>query len=101
MKNNQTEKEYNLDNHWHLDKRVPLAIVVALVLQTIYFTIFITKLDSRVGTLEGKVVEMSGAYKEVVEIRVHQEYLQRQMESLDKFLRDDVEWIKPKPTRAR
>lgn len=99
--NNKRRKEDVLDNHWHLDKRVPLSIILALILQTIYFTVFITKLDSRVGVLETQVVEMSTAYKEMVEIRVHQEYMQKQMESLDKFLRDDVEWIKPPKKSAR
>lgn len=85
-----------LDNHWHLDKKVPMAIILAIILQTIYFTIFLTKLDSRVANNETKIAEMSTAYKEMVEIRIHQEYMQKKLEDLDEFLRDDVEWVKPK-----
>ena len=82
--------------HWHLDKRVPLAIVFAIILQTIYFTIFLTKLDSRVGVNEAKIAEMSAAYKDIVEIRVHQEYMTKQLDGLEEFLKEDIEWIKPK-----
>lgn len=44
---------------WHLDKKVSISVIVALVgiiagmfLQTIYVTSYFTKLDSRVETLE-------------------------------------------------
>lgn len=94
-------RKSDLDNHWHLDKKVPMAIILAIILQTIYFTIFLTKLDSRVANNESKIAEMSTAYKEMVEIRVHQEYMQKQLDALDKFLRDDVEWIKPPKKSAR
>lgn len=95
----QNRKGDNLDNHWHLDKRVPLSIIVALILQTIYFTIFLTKLDSRVGVLEANSVEVRETIKDMVEIRIHQEYMADKMEKLDNFLRDDIEWVKPKRER--
>ena len=95
----QERRKDELDNHWHLDKRVPMSIIVALILQTIYFTIFITKLDSRLGVAETKIAEMSDAYKDIVEIRVHQEYMAKRIDKLDSFLRDDVEWVKPKRNR--
>lgn len=88
-----------LDNHWHLDKRVPLAIVLALVLQTIYFTIFLTRLDSRVGSLEDNQVDVIETTKDMTEIKIHQNYIKEKLDKLDSFLRDDVEWIKPKPRR--
>lgn len=97
----QERRASALDNHWHLDKKVPMAIIVAIILQTIYFTIFLTKLDSRVGVNESKLADMSQAYKEMVEIRIHQEYILKDLEKLDNFLRDDVEWVKPKPKRDK
>ncbi len=100
-KQQQERRKDELDNHWHLDKRVPMSIIVALILQTIYFTIFITKLDSRLGVAEAEIAEMSDAYKEIVEIRVHQEYMTKKLDNIDVFLRNDVEWVKPKYKRNK
>lgn len=91
----------DLDNHWHLDKRIPIAIVFAFILQTIYFTVFITKLDSRVAVLEDDKIEIRKTIQDMAEIRVHQEYILKDLEKLDKFLRDDVEWVKPKKRSTR
>lgn len=33
---------------WHLDKKVPISILVILIVQTISFVVFLTKMDSRV-----------------------------------------------------
>lgn len=40
---------------WHLDKKVPLSIIVALLVQTATLIIWGTKLDSRVATVEQSV----------------------------------------------
>lgn len=88
-----------LDNHWHLDKRVPLSIIVALILQSIYFTIFLTKLDGRVGVLEKDSVEVHRVIKNMAEIRIHQRYMADKLDKIDEFLRDDIEWVKPKRKR--
>ena len=90
-----------IDNHWHLDKRIPIAIVFAFILQTIYFTIFLTKLDSRVSTLEATSVDVRKTIQDMAEIRVHQQYIKDELKEISRFLRDDVDWIKPKNKRAR
>lgn len=43
-----------IDDHqtWHLDRRVPVGIIIAIIIQTIGILIWATKLDSRVGVLE-------------------------------------------------
>ena len=91
----------NMENHWHLDKRIPIAIVFAFVLQTIYFTVFITKLDSRVGTLEANHTDIRKTIQDMAEIKIHQRYLKEDFDKLNSFLRDDVEWIKPKKRRTK
>ena len=40
--------------NWHLDRKVPIGIIIALVMQTFGILIWATKLDSRVGYLETK-----------------------------------------------
>ena len=42
----------NGDPGWHLDKRVPISIIIAMVLQTAAILVWATRLDYRVGTLE-------------------------------------------------
>ena len=94
-KQQKDRRKEDLDNHWHLDKRIPIAIIFAVVLQTIYFTVFITKLDSRVMTLERNQVNIRETIEDMTEIRVHQNYIKEKLDKLDIFLRDDVEWVKP------
>ena len=98
----------DLDNHWHLDKRVPIAIVFAFILQTVYFTVFLTKLDSRVSEnnkhiqlLERDREEGRKTLEDIAEIKIHQRYLREKFEKLNDFLRDDVEWIKPKKYKGQ
>lgn len=96
------------DKHWHLDRRVPLAIVFSLVLQTVYFTIFLTRLDDRVNVLEKGQIDVIETVKDMTEIRIHQGYLKddirnvnHKLDGLDAFLRDDIEWIKPKKRKGK
>jgi hypothetical protein len=42
------------EERWHLDRKVPIGIMFALVLQTLVIIIWATRLDSRVGVLETK-----------------------------------------------
>ena len=37
---------------WHLDKRVPLAMIFAIVIQTIGLVVFVARLETRVSHLE-------------------------------------------------
>ena len=95
MGNNNRSSD-QLDNKWHLDKRVPLSIIIAILIQTVYFTVFITKLDSRVGVLEKDSANVHKVIKEMAEIRIHQMYISKDVQEISKFLRDDVDWITPK-----
>ena len=91
----------DMDNHWHLDKRIPIAIVFAFVLQTIYFTIFLTKLESRVGVVEDQIKLVGASYRTIIELKIHQEQVIKDLDRLNNFLRDDVEWVKPKKYKAK
>ena len=42
---------------WHLDRRVPVSIILALLLQTTGIVVWATRIDSRVNTLETNTVE--------------------------------------------
>ena len=40
------------DGGWHLDKKVPISLIVVIVLQGVSFTWYVGKLDSRVTIIE-------------------------------------------------
>ncbi len=40
------------DGGWHLDKRVPITLILAIIAQTISFVWFFSKMDSRIQALE-------------------------------------------------
>lgn len=44
--------EENKDNKWHLDKKVPIAIILTIALQTAGVIWFAAKLESRVTAVE-------------------------------------------------
>ena len=46
----------NEPQHWHLDKRVPVTIILALLGQTMGFVWYAAMLESRVGHLENRAV---------------------------------------------
>lgn len=46
-----------VDNHWRLDRRVPLAVILAMILQAVAALVWATKLDARVAVLEETRVE--------------------------------------------
>ena len=55
--------------HWHLDKRVPISIIITLVLQTLAFvylgTAWKADVDNRIGSLE-----KDAAAKAAIELRL-------------------------------
>lgn len=46
------DKESTSDGGWHLDKRVPLAVIATIVGQTIFVVVWLSSLGERVNTLE-------------------------------------------------
>lgn len=45
------------DNHWHLDKKVPIGLIVAITLQFGASVWWASKLDARIQTLESNKTE--------------------------------------------
>lgn len=77
---------------WHLDKRVPLAIIFAIAMQTVGLVVWATRLDARVSALEAQAMteqadrladRQAGARRDL-DIRT----LQTQSANIDQSLRD-------------
>lgn len=47
-----TEEDRQYEKSWHLDRKVPLAMILTIVLQTGAFVWFAARLDQRVEALE-------------------------------------------------
>lgn len=57
------------DRAWHLDKRVPLAFILALLIQTGGFVWYASKLDSRVAEQEHALADVRSRISDVDHIR--------------------------------
>ncbi len=47
------------DTHWHLDKRVPVAIIIALLMQTAGALVWAGAASERLSTLEGRTQSLT------------------------------------------
>lgn len=50
--------------HWQLDKRVPIALIIAIATQAVVFIWFISKLDSRIENLEKAQIIQVGTQRD-------------------------------------
>lgn len=60
--------EYN-DNRWHLDKRVPVAIIVTLILQAAAAVWWAGQSDNRITNLENRLSGMEQSVKQTVSMQ--------------------------------
>lgn len=75
---------------WHWDKRVPIALIITLVLQTGGIVWWASGLSSRVTTLEERVFSTSDNPGRIIKVETQVEALLRSMarveDKLDKIL---------------
>lgn len=80
------------DREWHLDKKVPIALIVTIALtfggQAITFTIWATRLDNRVASLEQKDNDRNRQADKLNEIAVNIATLTARAESTNQQLSD-------------
>lgn len=72
------------DARWHLDKRVPLAIIVTLILQALWFATYIARLDARINSMETWILDQ----------RVRDERQDRLMADTANLLRAELQYIR-------
>lgn len=51
--------DFKMKQGWHLDKKVPLSIILALIVQSIVLIVWAATLDNRVGVVEQNVTAHS------------------------------------------
>ena len=84
---------------WHLDKKVPIGIIVALVIQTIGFftvaTAWKTTVDSRIGRLEEIISSNSNQGERIIILEQQLKFIVESLNRIEQKL-DIVEQGKPK-----
>ena len=84
----------NDDSKWHLDKRLPVGIILAIVLQTGVLGVYLGRLDNRVTAIEGSRFTAAQGAALQADVRHNKEDLQaleartvRSLEEIKELLR--------------
>ena len=86
----QAERE-----HWHLDRRVPLALIVALVLQTGGMAWWAATLENRVEHLEEQIATSSSLGERLTRVEERLGNLKEDTANIERYMRQLV-YTKPK-----
>lgn len=75
---------------WHLDKRVPLALILALLLQTVSAVWWAATIDSRVSNNEGTLSRLDSRLADIAVFSNDQEVQLGRIEEQVNGLREDI-----------
>lgn len=75
--------------HWTLDKRVPLALIIAISIQTAAGVWFLAKLDSRVGSLEETRQVTAPQSDRLTRVEVKIEGIQATTDRIERLIRKE------------
>lgn len=83
---------------WHLDKKVPIALIIAILIQTFMAGAFITRMDSRITELESRTRSFEswrdGTQGKLDAINVTLGRMDERMQSQAEILREIKEALK-------
>ncbi len=66
-------------SRWHLDKRVPIALIITMLLQGIGLVWYVSKIDSRVQTLETFAADNKGLLTDSAVLRTRLDNIERSL----------------------
>lgn len=75
------------DHHWHLDKKVPLALIIALVVQTFCIGWWAASTDGRVSTLERRMDAAAPQADRLTRVEVKLESVQAGIDEIKQLIR--------------
>lgn len=75
--------EQRPDSKWHLDKRVPVTLLIAIVAQAAAMVWWGSKLDSRVDQLEQKSLKQDTMPERITKLETSLGFLSIQINSID------------------
>ncbi len=85
----QTEN-FQPESYWHLDKRVPITLVVAIIVQTLSIVWFIAALNTRVDTIESWQRDKNTISERIVSAEVQLVNLKDTLSEIKDLLRDNL-----------
>jgi hypothetical protein len=77
------------DNKWHLDKKVPLALIFAIVIQTAIVVSWLSTLGERVNNLERARDATAPQSERLTRVEVKIEGIQATTERIERLIRRD------------
>ena len=86
----------NTDNQWHLDRRVPLAMILTIALQTFAAIWWASGLSSRVGYLESQYANLSPQAGQIIRLQTQLEGIDRNIVEIKNALLRGQQWTPPK-----
>jgi hypothetical protein len=73
---------------WHLDKKVPLTLIAAILFQTAGFAYWAASQESRITVLENWVNQNTNISEELGKIQTNQTWLMRTLEKIENKLHE-------------
>lgn len=77
------------DKHWHLDKKVPLALILTIVIQTVGIVWWAATTSERVTTLERRVDATAPQGDRLTRVEVKIEAVQEGISEIKRMIRRD------------
>jgi hypothetical protein len=74
------------EEHWRVDKKIPLVLIFSVLVQTVIVIIFFTRMDGRVGTLEDKMKDNGWQAERIIRMDERLNSLQTSMGELKTML---------------
>lgn len=68
------------ENHWHLDKRVPIAIIVSLAVQSAAIIWWAATMEARVNAIEAAMLAGADTSERLTRIEVILERVERRLD---------------------
>lgn len=75
------------DAKWHLDRRVPLAMILAIIMQTGTFIWWASSLSERVNTLERERIAAAPQGDRLTRVEVKVEGVQSSLDRIERLIR--------------
>lgn len=75
------------EEHWRVEKKIPVALIFAMAVQTVGLVAFISQLDSRVNQLEKDAVAKEWQAERIIRIDERLTSLQNSMVELKNLVR--------------
>lgn len=68
------------ENHWHLDKRVPIALIVTILMQTAGMGIWVGSIQARVEANERAIMDNADTAERLARIEAILERVERRLD---------------------